>query len=446
MKDKQEIRIKRGHITMMKHADTAVYSGVMLMGQSSVEDNDNMTAYTDGVNKRYGRKFLESIPEDSKVRGLILHENLHIVLKHNMFGKSMFAENRKMANLAADFVVNDIITNINSLAPDKTRLVELPDGGVYDAMFHNWSMREVFNYLKKHAKPSGKPSGKGNESGGKGNTPSPERTQGNGDGDGNGDKSGDTVEVNGKVYDISKQDEHDFQDMTNEEIKEYSEGIDKALREGGILAGRMGGNTPRHIDELLKPQIDWREELREFVTSSMSGKDEFTWRKMNKRHLANDIYLPSIEAETMGELVVAIDTSGSIGSKEITEFATELASICDLVQPEKVRVLWWDTMVHGEQIFNPDQYDKLHSVLKPLGGGGTYVSCVPVYINKNNIKAECVLVFTDGYVESDIKKGTRTPRLSASISCAYQYGVEMTALPAPNVYASVPDTICASLR
>jgi len=411
-KDRQEVRIKKGHITMMKHPDTALYSGVMLMGSSSVTD-DNITAYTDGVNKVYGRKFLESIDTDSKVRGLILHENLHIALKHNVFGKNMFMENRKMANLAADFVVNDIIYNITSYTPDKERLVELPnEGAVYDEMFHNWSMREVYRYLKQHAKPNpNKPKGKGkpcddgekDDGQGQDSTPSPEGTQDSDDWD--------TVEVNGKTYDISNSDEHDFKDISVDEAKEISEGIDKALREGGILAGRMGGNIPRHINELLKPIVDWREELREFVTSSMSGKDEFTWRKMNKRHLANDIYLPSVETEAIGEIVVGIDTSGSIGSKELTEFATELASICGLVQPESVRILWWDTMVHGEQIFKPDDYNNLASLLKPLGGGGTHVSCVSNYIKKKDIKAECVLIFTDGYVESDITWDITIPTL-----------------------------------
>jgi predicted metal-dependent peptidase len=396
MMSKQETRIKRGHVTLMKHPQTALYSGVMLMGTSSVEDNVS-TAYTDGVNKKYGRKFLEGIISEPKVRGLILHENLHVALKQVVFGRAMFLENSKMANLAADFVVNDIITCIDGvIAGTSERIVELPDGAVYDAMFHNWSMREVYNYLKKNCK-----GGKGGKSGGKGaqgNTPPSGGTQSNDDGDGGGD----TVTVNGKTYDISQSDEHDFaKELTAEEAKEVLDGIDKALREGGMLAGRMGAKLPRVISELLEPKIDWREALREFVSSSTKGNDEFTWRRMNKRHMANDIYLPSVENESIGEIVVAIDTSGSIGSEQITEFATELVSICDLCQPEVVRVLWWDTEVHGEQVFK-DNYSDIAKLLKPLGGGGTHVSCVSDYIVKNKVKAECVLVFTDGYVESDI--------------------------------------------
>jgi predicted metal-dependent peptidase len=403
IKDKQETLIKRGHIALMKHPETALFSGVMLMGNTEVVDAD-FTAYTDGVNKKYSRSFLETINSESKRRGLILHENLHVALKHVVYGKGMFLENPKMANLAADFVVNDVIMNIKGIvAGSHEPIVEMPDGGVYDEMFHDWSMREVFAYLKQHAKPKSKPT-KGKKS----NDPSEGGTPSNEAGD-----DWDTVEVNGKEYDISKQDEHDFSgigELSHEEIKEINDSIDRALREGGMLAGRMGAKIPRCISELLAPKVDWRDALREFVTSTIKGKDEFTWRRLNKRHLANDILMPSVENETIGELIVAIDTSGSIGSKELTEFATELVSICEVAQPEKVRVLWWDTQVHGEQVFEGD-YTDIASLLKPLGGGGTHVSSVAEYINKERLQAECVVVFTDGYVESDITWNITSPTL-----------------------------------
>ena len=408
---KQETRIKRAHIALMKNPETALYSGVMLMGTTEVVDA-SFTAYTDGVNKKYSRTFLESILSESKLRGLVLHENLHVALKQIPFGKSMFKENAKMANLAADFVVNDIIENIKGcVAGSQERIVELPDGGVYDPMFHNWSMREVYNYLKKHAKPNPN-KGKGQKQ--KGEKGDQDSDPSEGGGQGSDAQDWDTVEVNGKTYDISQQDEHDFdkllEGLSHEEVKEINDSIDKALREGGMLAGRMGAKLPRSITDLLEPKIDWREALRDFVTSTVKGKDEFTWRRMNKRHMANDIYLPSVENETIGEVIIAIDTSGSIGSAELTEFATELASICEVCEPEKVRVLWWDTAVHGEQVFEGD-YNNIAGLLKPLGGGGTHVGCVSEYISKENLQAECVIVFTDGYVERDIVWNISSPTL-----------------------------------
>ena len=202
--------------------------------------------------------------------------------------------------------------------------------------------------------------------------------------------------------------------MTIEEKKAVAKDIDDALREGQILAGKLGGKTPRSIDELLQPKVDWKAELREFISSSIKGNDEYTWRKFNKRLMANDIYMPSMENESIGELVVAIDTSGSIGTVELTEFATELVSICNTVTPEKIRVVWWDYDVHGEQSFNVDDYGNIAHLLKPKGGGGTRLSCVSDYIVKENIDAEAVVVFTDGYLESDVRWEVTTPTLVLS--------------------------------
>ena len=411
MKDKQETRVKKAHIALMKHPETALYSGVMLMGKSTVVDEGCPTAYTDGVNKVYGRKFLERVDTEPKVRGLVLHENLHVALKQLPRGKDMFDENSKMANLAADFVVNSIIMGIKGTVNGSSeRIVDLPDGGVYDPMFENWSMREVYNYLKKHCKGGGGSGNKKGKGGDGNNVPS---------GDGNEDNDDNTVTVNGKTYDLSDSDEHDLgnlKDLTHEQAKEINDAIDRALREGGMLAGRMGAKVPRSISDLLEPKVDWRDALRDFVASAIKGKDEFTWRKLNKRHMVNDIYLPSMENETIGEVVVAIDTSGSIGSQQITEFATELVSICELCSPDKVRVLWWDTDVHGEQVFEGD-YKNIAGLLKPQGGGGTHVSCVNEYINKQKINAECVIVFTDGYVESDITWNILSPTLWMVTEC-----------------------------
>ncbi len=374
MKLTEEQRVKKAHIAMLKHPETALYSGVMMMGTTEVVD-DNITAYTDGANKRYGRKFLQEMCKDDKeVAGLVLHENLHISLRHLLHNLDLFKEDRRLANMAADFVVNDIIMNIK----DKN-LVKLPEGGCYDPKYHNMSMREVYRLLKEEQEGGG---GAG------------------GDGEGDGGSGG--------GYEF---DEHDFQSgMTAEQAKEMDARIDRALREGALLAGRLGIDIPRHITEILTPKVDWREVLREFVASSTKGKDEYTWRRFNRRLLPSDMYLPTVENETIGDIVVAIDTSGSIGQEQINEFAGELVSICESVSPESVRILWWDTMVHGEQMFT-DNYSAIGEMLKPLGGGGTEVGCVSKYINKQKINAECVIVFTDGYVEHDVKWDIQAPTL-----------------------------------
>ena len=378
----EEQRIKKGHIMLMKHPETALWSGVLMMGTTEVVDDPKVTAYTNGMDKRYGRAFLQMIcPTQEEVNGLILHENLHIGLRQMIHNLDLFREDMKRANQAADFVVNDMIMEIHKKYP---QLVKLPKGGCYDPKYHNMNMREVYKLLEECEGGKG---GKGEEGEGDGDSPS-----------GGG----------GNEYSF---DEHDFETaITQEEAKEMDARIDRAIREGALLAGRLGVDLPRQITDMLAPVIDWREVLRDFVTASCKGKDEYTWRKFNRRVISNDIYLPTVENETIGEVVVAIDTSGSIGEAELNAFASELVSICEAVSPDAVRVLWWDTKVHGEQLFT-DNYDQIGSMLKPLGGGGTKVSCVSEYINKKKINAECVLVFTDGYLEHNVEWNISAPTL-----------------------------------
>jgi predicted metal-dependent peptidase len=379
----QEERVMKAHITMMKHPETALYSGVMMMGTTEVIDTP-VTAYTDGVNKRYGRAFLEKVCKDQlEVNGLVLHENLHISLRHMIHNRDLFEEDRSIANQAADYVVNSIINNLKD-----TRLAKLPEGGLYDPRFKDMSMREIYRILKEEQEEGG--------GGGKGD-----------EGDDQGSGSGSPDKKN-KDYEF---DEHDTSgDMTIDQLKDANERIDRALREGALLAGRLGVDIPREITEILKPVVDWKEALRDFVSASCKGKDEYTWRKFNRRMLANDMYLPTVENETIGEVIVAIDTSGSIGQDQINEFASELVSICEAVEPDAVRILWWDTKVHGQQVFT-ENYANIGGMLKPQGGGGTKVSCVSEYINKHKLKAECVIVFTDGYLEHDVKWEISDPTL-----------------------------------
>lgn len=382
----QEMRIKRAHVSMMKHPETAFYSGIMMMGETEVVDSERVTAYTDGVNKKYGRAFMTGVcAEDSDLRGLILHENLHIAFRHLLHSRDLFTKDRALANKAADYVVNDVIMSIR----DK-KFITLPKGGLYDSKYHNMNMREVYRLLEEEQEQEqDKSSGEG------------EGQDGDDDGQGGGGAGS---------YEF---DEHDISNGpgSQEEAQAQEAQIDRALREGALLAGRLGLNLPRQIQELLTPAVDWRKELAEFVSASCTGKDEYTWRRFNRRQLSNDLYLPSVESETIGEIVVAIDTSGSIGQDQINEFASELASICEVVTPDAVRVLWWDTMVHGEQLFTPDKFGSIASLLKPLGGGGTRASCVSEHIGKHEIKAECVVVFTDGYLEDKVKWDINVPTL-----------------------------------
>jgi predicted metal-dependent peptidase len=142
--EKQEARLKKSHVFLLKHPKVHQLGGIILMGTNEVVKGIP-TAYTDGVNKRYGEEFLAKL-KDEEINGLVLHENCHIFYRHVTHHKTTFKENAKLANIAADFVVNDMIVEM------KDAKIVLPEGGLYNPMFHNWSMSKVYAYLKQRKK------------------------------------------------------------------------------------------------------------------------------------------------------------------------------------------------------------------------------------------------------------------------------------------------------
>ena len=85
---------------------------------------------------------------------------------------------------------------------------------------------------------------------------------------------------------------------------------------------------------------------------------------------------------------MAIDTSGSIGQRELSAFLTEVKEICETVHPERVRLMYWDTRVCRDEKYDMHELDTLVQSTKPAGGGGTDVDCVTDYIRDNNINAQ----------------------------------------------------------
>jgi predicted metal-dependent peptidase len=403
----EETTLQRAHVRLLRHEETYLYAGVILMGESKVCDRE-VTASTNGIDVTYGRKFVSEMSIE-QMTYVVLHEVLHKFLKHVMRHEDIFKENPRLANASTDYIVNDIIENLS----DKTlcaRPTNIPP--LYDPKFHDWSVREVYNFLKngqnKDGRQEGKPQPKGPKQDGKG---SPTAAQQGSDDEEEQDMT--EVEIGGRTYRVETMDEHDrdhVEQMSQEELQEVSDAIDDVVQQAALMSNMRGNKMARGLTESLKPKIDWREALREFVTSVTKGKDEYTWRKLNMRRVVDDVYMPGVESEAVEEIVVAIDTSGSISQRILAEFAAELASICEAACPRAVRVLWWDTEVAGEQMFYED-YGNIHKNLKPEGGGGTHVSCVSEYMVRNNIQAECLIVLTDGYVESDIRWEVRCPTL-----------------------------------
>ena len=378
-----EQRIERCHVQMMKHKNFCLFSGLFMIGKVSVLDKDlPFTAQTNGLDVMYGRGFVDSL-NDKQLSFLILHENMHKAYRHLVVWEKLYKQNATLANMACDYVINLQIHDYDQ-NQEVTEFPTTPDGknlGCLDEAYRGMDAHQVFlELVKKHGKDAGKPKvyviGKGNE-----------QAEGNDKGEGEGLPDG--------------LDEHDWegaQAMSDQDKEAQAKEIESALRQGSILVGKMGGNVDRNISEMLVPKINWKDALREFVKSVTQGKDQTTWRRLHKRYIASDIIMPSSYDEKVGGIVIGIDTSGSIGTEELTQFLSEVKSICDEVSPEKIDVLYWDTHVASRETYQGSELSNLVESTKPAGGGGTEPACVPKYIHKHDIKGECLLMLTDGYI------------------------------------------------
>jgi len=352
-----EQRIERCHIELMKHPHFVAYSGILMIGECKVEDN-LPTACTNGRDVRYGRKFVESL-NDADLRGVILHEAKHKMYRHLLTWKHLNKQDPQRANMACDYVINLELVDEGSRTGG---FVSLPKGGLINEKFRGLNSAEVFNLLPPQPKCKGVSEG-----------------------------------------DVGF-DEHDWEgaeSLNDAEKTELAKEIDQAIRQGAILAGKVGGNVDRSFTDLMSAKVDWKEALREFVSSVSQGKDDSTWRKPNRRWLQHDIYMPSTISESMGRVVVAIDTSGSIYGEVLNRFISEVASVMQNMNPEQVDLLYWDCEVAGHEVYGLNDADRMTSSTKPKGGGGTSPKCITQYMRKHKIDPVCAIILTDGYVGND---------------------------------------------
>ena len=97
----------------------------------------------------------------------------------------------------------------------------------------------------------------------------------------------------------------------------------------------------------------------------------------------------------LGEVILAVDTSGSIDQKLLDEFSGEVAEICKMTS-KPLAVLYVDAKVRNVEIFDPED----HVVMNPKGGGGTDFIPAFDYLEEVDIVPAVFIYFTDGHCDS----------------------------------------------
>ena len=402
----EERKVQKSKITLMRDSRFALWSGILMVGRTSVVDN-MPTACTNGRDEKYGRKFVAELKEP-ELNFVVLHENLHKAYRHLTTWKKLHDEDHRLANAACDYVINlklkDIDPSERTIAMPKWADGELKGKpmGLVDERFRGMNAKQVFDILKQEKKDrgDGNPCDDGDPSDQEGG-----KSRGS---NGNGTSEG--------------FDDHDWdgaKEMTEAEKKELEREIDQAIRQGVMahqkIAGTGAGDLDLDLLELLEPKVDWREMLRDFVKSTCSAKDTSSWRRVNRRFLSMGTYMPSLIGEKVGHLVVAVDTSGSVGQEELSGFLTEVRGIAEEVKPSQVDLIYWDSRVAAHEEYTEGMVGDIINSTKPRGGGGTSPSCVSQYLKDKRIEPECIIVLTDGYVGNDWGSDWTAPVLWAIV-------------------------------
>ena len=358
-------RVQACNIDCMRHPKFALLSGVICMGKSEVVEK-MPTAATNGRDKKYGAAFIAPLNR-KQLRYLVLHENFHVGLKHCILFKDVRKKYPKLTNVAHDYVVNALIEELDP----NFEFVERPTQTLcIDRKYFGWSFPQVMNDLIKQGRKE------------------PE------DGDGDGGEGFDEP--------IDAHEEGDFADDPAEKDK-LEKQIDDANRQGEILARKMAGKGGggRDIFGTAKERVtSWTEAMQDWITSISVGDENSRFSPPNKRLLASGFVMPSHFTESVGEIIIAADTSGSMYPYYRLLFG-EIARICQQVKPEAVRVIWWDTAVCAVQEFKPADYEQIATSLAPKGGGGTTPQVVVNYLTKNKINAKAIVWLSDGYLGCD---------------------------------------------
>jgi predicted metal-dependent peptidase len=220
-----------------------------------------------------------------------------------------------------------------------------------------------------------------------------EAEDGNGEGSGEGEgqpqprgAAGDPGQC-GEILDAAPE-------WASAEIAEAEMQWDEYVRQAVMVAkkatpGNLPGYLERIVEELDKPKLDPRELLRRFIDRSTSK--DYSYKKPNRRHDDSDFIMPGFVPDRPNHIVLALDTSGSMGDDRIKEAIAEMQAVLDEGACDKVTVVYADTRVHGA--FEYIAGDMIEQ--PPLGGGGTSFSATFRFIAEKIEDVSAIVYLTD---------------------------------------------------
>lgn len=336
--------LEKAKIALMIKADTAFFCEIAF-SLKYVWSNEVPTAATDGVHMYLNPEWFMQWTQEQRL-GLILHESLHVAYMHMVRRQH---RDHKIYNIAADHVINLMLTE---------RGFKIPDGGYCDKQFSGMSSEEVYELLMQQAES---------------NPNSPLNQPGVG-----GAFGEDLMEPP--------------PGMTAQDLEEAVQNtlIRAHIRsqEENDKPGTIPGDIELFLKKLRNPKLPWQTILRKYLTSF--SKSDYSFQRPRRRYLP-DHYLPSLYSNSLMDITVGVDISGSVSDYEFKTFISEIAGIFKTMKPKKITLIQFDTRIQSV-----DELTGFNDLMKVsfTGRGGTDIGELVKWTNEN--KPQLLMVFTDG--------------------------------------------------
>jgi len=321
---------------------------------------------TDKINLYINPDFYNSMSLEEKL-GVLEHEILHIINRHCVRGRKT---DQKIFNYACDIAINQYIEHYNSGQYKST----LPKNALFPKTFglpEEKTAEEYYKLLIKNAKKLKiKCSGK--------------------NGSGNGE---------GELDDHSKWGEgNDSEDYQHQIVKNA---IKKTIEKTNNY-GNLPSNIQAEIRKALHHEtVNWRSILQKFIYRATIVNNLPTRKKPNRRY---GFYFDGNKVECKLDMLVALDTSGSISDSDLSLFFSEI---------EKIKALGMEILIVECDTRVGKTY-KFKNIPKVVSGrGGTEFKPIFDYANSLRQKPNCIVYLTDLYANLNFKNPTNIPTLWA---------------------------------
>lgn len=384
---------------------TQPFFGSLCLRMDPKADSACRTAWTDGRTFAYNPAYVANLDQD-QVCGLVAHTVMHPACQHHTRRNG---RDHGRWNMACDYAINWLLLEAG---------MKLPPGYLDDSTYHGMTADEIYAEMKSRVSQEERPfvsdqdaEGDGeiewdDAQGQSGNSADPGEgeqslsgasgEQGEMNEGSSGDDNPDDSSANAQSGDPGGSGEVRDGDLENQggstSETENDDMWELALAQAAQQAREVGdlpGGLERLIESILNPTLDWRELLSRYVSERV--RDDYSWTPPNKRFLHLDVVLPSLSHRKLPDMVLAIDTSGSVTSAEMDQFAAELSGLLEVFDTT-VHVVYCDSKVTGVDSFTRCD---LPLSLSPTGGGGTDFCPVFTWVEEEGLDPACLVYLTD---------------------------------------------------